>query len=143
MAAIDDLDLVTVVQNRTNKISLRRRLRKSAKGIERRKSTGGRLKFPRFSANAVANLLKQFGLKLPDPLFRTEHFLLPFFELRRRVSLSICKSLTAFVIIGNTTYIALRNLDVVSEDVVESDLEVRNACSRPLIFFKARDGLLG
>src|SRR5262245_66543685 len=75
----------------------------------------------------IAKFDEDLGFEFQNPLFRAEHLRLVFLEFGCRVPLRIDKSLFALVIGRDAIFIGVADLDEISEDVVEFDLERRDA----------------
>ena len=89
--------------------------------LRRDRSRGG-LKLAGFGGDLRPDLCKELDLELADLFFRTEDLRFPLFELRRGEAFGVGKRLPPFVIVRHTGDLALRDLDVIAEDVIEPDL---------------------
>ena len=70
-----------------------------------------------------AHLAEELGLELLHAVLGAEDLLLPLLQLRREVALGVGQRLLADVVLGHLVEVRLGDLEVVSEDPVEADLE--------------------
>jgi hypothetical protein len=85
--------------------------------------------------------VEQLALALLDALAGGEHALLVGLERWRDEPLSVGDGLSALIVGGDEMQVRLRDLDVVAEHLVESDLERLNAGPRAFVGLYARDGI--
>src|SRR5688500_13315528 len=107
------LYLIAVMQDRTNEIPLGRCFGEGAQRVERRERAGRRLKLSRLGARGRADLLKQLDLGTSNALVCSQDPLLPFLELRRRISLGVRERLPPFIVVGHARDISLGYLYVI------------------------------
>src|SRR6476620_6036997 len=136
------LYLVTVMKDRLNVISTCSSLGQGSQRVQRRECSCRRLQLLHFRPYRCANAREQLSLKLDNSLFGSKYLAFPLFQLRSCVPFRICKGLPALIIVRYSRDVPLRNLNIVTEYVVEPDLEVTDPGSLPLEFFKARYCLL-
>ena len=75
-------------------------------------------------------------------VFRTEDFLLIFFELLRDVAFGIDQRLFANPLFGYKLFVGVAHLHVVAEDVVESDFQTLDAGARDFSFLDLEEIVL-
>src|SRR5688500_417343 len=121
MAAGLYFDLVTIVKCRCDIVPSLRSFGERCEDVECRESPGRRLEFMSLELHSLPDLIEQLGLERDDLLFSTEDLRFPFLQLRRSVSLGIRERLAPFVIFGDTREVTLRDLDEVTEYIIESD----------------------
>ena len=127
VTAVGDHELVTLVQMRLGVVGDRGRFGQSGQDVERREGARRVLDSRRFGRHARAQRFENLELSREDPLVGAEHLLFVLLERRRRESLASGNRLLTQVVAGHQVQVGLRDLDVVAEDPIESDLERRDA----------------
>src|SRR5207244_5065625 len=79
------------------------------------------------------------GLARRDALFRSQHLRLVLLQLRGHVALRPRQRLASFVLGVHARLVRVRHLDVVAEDLVEANLERRDAAALALARLEPRD----
>ena len=92
----------------------------------------------RLAGDIVTNLLKKILFDFENLLLGGQDLLFVFFQFRCNKPLSAHKRLLSVVVFGNQVQIGFRNLDVVAEDPIETNLEGGNTCALTLTGFDCR-----
>src|SRR3989441_2252702 len=92
-----------------------------------------------FAGHAPPDLNEQVPFKCAALILRAQDLGLEFLKFRRRESFGVHQGLLALVVGGGKMEIGFRNLDVVTEDVVEPDFERSDTGALPLAHFNLRD----
>ena len=129
MAAVDDLQYRFLDDFRAAIISLSGKFGQGHKHVELGQHGGGRLDPPALGGHGVAKLQEQFVFQFLCLLVGRENLFLVFLQFRRDVTLGVFYGLLADVFDGNFFAVCVSNLDVIAENLVETDLEVWNARS--------------
>src|ERR1043166_4510707 len=113
-----------------------------APGVEPRQRRRARLHPTERRADAPPQCVDHLGLPRADPLLGAEHLGLVFLELGRHVALGARERLAALVVARHALTMRVGDFDVITEDLVESDLERADAGALPLARLQAGDVLL-
>ena len=119
-----------------------RQVGKSRPDVELGQEPGARLHAPDRVRDAAAQRVDHRRLARGDPLLGPEHLRLVFLQLRRDVAFGPCECLAALVVRRNPRAVRVRDFEVIPEDLVEPDLERRDAGARALACLQRRDVLL-
>ena len=101
-----------------------------------------RLHPPPIGRHDVAKVQEQRVLQLLGLFVGRKHLLLVFLQLRRDVTLGVLNRLLADVLGGNLFAVGVGDFDVVAENLVEADFQVRDAGPLGLLGLVAGDPLL-
>jgi len=84
---------------------------------------------------------EELCFELDDTLFGAEHFLFPVAQLGRGEAFGIRECLASLILNRHARGIRLRDLDVVTEDAVETDTQIINSAASAFSGFKRCDDL--
>ena len=90
-----------------------------------------------------AQLLEQARLNLDDPLFRVKDLRFVFFQFRRYITLGVHQRLFADIVRWNFNRVGVADLDVITEDFVETDLQGLDPRSFAFYRFQGGDVIFG
>src|SRR5262245_7166229 len=123
MAALADHDLAALVQFRPDVVVTRRAFGQRRAKVDVSDACGHLGDAVGVPADLGANLAVEIGFELDYPLAGVGYQRFMLFQLQREESLGVSQSLFAYVIAGRELEVRLRDLDVVTEDLVVADLE--------------------
>src|SRR5690606_8083496 len=129
MAAVLDLESAALVALGAGVAVSHRDLRERGMAVQLGQETRVALEDGRLLGHAVAQPPEDLGLEARHALLGIQDLLLILFELRRDVSLRIDERLLADVVVRDLILARVGDLEVVAEDLVEADLEGRDAGS--------------
>src|SRR5215510_11189833 len=123
MAALADHYLAGLVQFRPDVVVTRRAFGQRRAKVDVSDACGHLGDAVGVPADLGANLAVEIGFELDYPLAGVGYQRFMLFQLQREESLGVSQSLFAYVIAGRELEVRLRDLDVVTEDLVVADLE--------------------
>ena len=127
MSAFPDVDGAAGVDLRADIAVALRDSGKRAEYICLSQRPCGLLDPQRTVGDLVPKLHEQVILQLHQPVLRPQNGLLQLFQLRRDVTLRIHQRLLADIILGNLSAIAVRDLQIIAEDLVVADFHFLDA----------------
>ena len=133
MASVANLNHTFVTDPRTAVIVKPRGFGKRRKRVELGQRGGGLLDFGQLAEHFLAHALEQLIFQFHTAFLRAENFAFHLLQLRRDVTLTVGDGLFADVMRRHLVEIRLGDLDVVTEDGIESNLERGDAGARDFV----------
>ena len=133
MAPIANLNHAFVGHQRPAIIVQARRFGERRQHVELRQRRGGLLDFRQLAEHFLTHALEQFVFQLHAAFLRAEDFAFHFLQLRRDVTFAVGDGLLANVMRRHLVEVRLGDLDVVTENGIEPDLERRDAGARDFV----------
>src|SRR5882672_5462737 len=123
MAALADHDLAALVQFGPDVVVARRSFGQRRAEVDVRNAGGHLGDAVGVPADLAADLAVEIGFEFDDPLAGVGDQRFMLFQLQREEAFGVRQCLFAYVISGRELQVRLRDLDVVTEDLVVADLE--------------------
>ena len=142
VAPLADVECAREVDLGADVVVFHRRLRQRAQRVEPGHGVRRRLHACDLARDELAHLIEERILQLRDALARGQERILEILELVRKIALARDQCLLADIVLrqlGNAR--AVRNVDVIAEDLVVADLELFGAGSLALALLELGDGL--
>ena len=136
-----DPHLARLRKRRPAVVVFRRHLRQRRRHVQFRDGPSRRSNRLRMPRRALSHVCEQILFERQDLVFRVQHLALVILQLRRGEPLRIRQRLLALVIRRRQVLVGARDLDVISENVVEAHLERPDARSLPFPLFDSRNVL--
>ena len=127
MASVNNLDFAVIIQLRSYIIIFIGSLCQACQHINVADGTGSFLNLLDFAANQGTQLIKQIIFQLLDFFLGTENLILELLKLGDNIALRVYQRLLAHKVRRHTAALSLAYLDIIAENLVETDLHGFNA----------------